>query len=276
LWLDDKELISASLVVSGAETVTHYFLYPDNGPPYNRLEVDISSNSAFTLANTHQKAISITGVYGYTLDLLPIGTLSADITSSDMSISVSNGAACGVGDLLVVGTEYVLVTERSWLTTGQLLQTPLSANSANTVVAVVTGSAFNQGETILIDGEVCWITAVAGNNLIVRRAWDGTTLATHTGSLIYVSRTLSVLRGVVGSPAASHTTGAQISRWSPPFLLTQRCVAETLAALEQEKSGYARVVGSGDHTQEAKGTGLADIRDLTMTTLGRKMRTRVV
>lgn len=279
LWLDDHELISVSALVSGGVTVpaSDYLLYPDDGPPYDRLEIDRSSSSAFSVGDTGQKATVITGLWGGApLTLADVGALVAAINSSVGALTVLNGALVGIGDLLLIDSEYLLVTDRGWLTSTQTVQTPLTASAANTTVAVTTGSAFSNGEVILLDAETMLIVGVAGNNLIVRRAWDGSALATHSGSTVYVSRTLIVTRGAVGSTAASHLISAPISRWVPPALVHQRAVAETLTAIEQEQSAYARVVGSGEGSAEARGVGLADLRCRVYTAHGRKARHRAV
>lgn len=279
LWLDANELISVSALVSGGVTVppTDYILYPSGGPPYNRIEIDLSGPSAFSTGSTHQNAISITGMYGYTLDLQAIGGLTSAIDSSVAAIGIPNGALVGVGDLLRIGSEFVLVIERGWTDSTQNLQSPaLTASAANTSVAVTDGSDFNVGETVLLDSEKMLITDVAGNSLSVKRTWDGSVLAAHTGSDIYVSRALTVTRPAVGSTATSHLIGAAVNRWVPSPLLTQLNIAETLASIEQEQSAYARVVGSGDAAFEARGVGLLDIRDRACTALGRKGRHRAI
>ena len=70
LWLDEDELISVSALSSGGVTIPSgdYFLRPDTGPPYNRIEIDLASSSAWSSGSTHQQAIAITGVFGYRND----------------------------------------------------------------------------------------------------------------------------------------------------------------------------------------------------------------
>ncbi len=54
-------------------------------------------------------------------------------------------------------------------------------------VDVSSGSAFEVGQTILIESEQMYITGIATNTLTVRRAVNGTTAATHaTGKAIYI------------------------------------------------------------------------------------------
>lgn len=278
IWLDADELVSVTSLVSGGVSIptNSLILYPYSGPPYNRVEIDISTSSTFTVGSTHQNSIVISGVLGYSLTLSSVGGLVAAINDSVTSVTVPNGALVGVGDLIKIGDEYLLVSERGWVDSTQNLQTPLTASAANTTVAVSTGSAFSSGEVVLLDSERMLIVDVAGNNLAVKRAWDGSALAGHSGSDVYVSRLMTVARGVVGSTAASHLITAAIDRWVPPPLLTQLNIAEALNAIEQEQSAYARVVGSGDNAFEARGAGLLDVRDRACTALGRKNRHRAV
>lgn len=279
LWLNDKELVSVTELRSGGVVIGPggFITYPDDGPPFNRIEIDTSTNSSFTTGSTHQKAISITGVFGYTLNLQALGGLVGAIDADDTTVVIGNGSLVGVGDLLVIESEYLQVTGRTWLDSTQTLQSPaLTASAANTSLNVTTGSAFHAGETILLDSEKMLITDVSGNSLSVRRAYDGSVLASHSGSTIYVSRNLTVTRGVNGTTGASHLISTPVSRWVPPSLITQLCIAETINALQQESSAYARVVGTGETAIEARGVGLADLRKRACTTHGRQMRTRAV
>jgi hypothetical protein len=270
-WLDDHELISVESLTRDSELLSSddYTLSPATGPPYNR----ITLSGGGSLAGSD---VIIVGLFGHTLTTQSIGTLVSSINSTVGSLTVSDGSAVGVGDLLIVDSEYLLVTGRSWVDSTQNLQTPLTASVADVGVVVTNGSAFAIGESVLIDAEQCWITDIVLNTLIVRRAWDGTVLAAHSGSDVYVNRGLTVSRGVVGATTATHSSGAAITRWVPPPLITQLCAAETLAALEQEGSAYARVVGSGESAYEARGVGLQDLRDRALTTYGRKCRMRSV
>ena len=69
LWLDANDLISVTTLTSGGTTIasSDYFLEPNQyGPPYSRLEIDLDSSAAFSSGDTHQRAIVVTGLWGYT------------------------------------------------------------------------------------------------------------------------------------------------------------------------------------------------------------------
>lgn len=277
LWLDENEIISVTTLTSGGTTVasSDYFLEPANsGPPYDRVEIDIDSSAAFSTGGTHQRAIVITGLFGYSNDETTVGTIAEALDSSETGVDVDGPTAAqvGVGSVLRVDSERFLVTEKSTLTTGQTLQTPLTDVDNNVTVAVTTGSAYSVGEVILLDSEKMLIVDIAGNNLTVIRAWDGSVLATHTGSTIYGYRTLTVTRGALGTTAASHLTAAPVLRWDVPGPVRELAMAEAINNLEQARAGYARTAGSADNERESKVQGLEALRKSVRRSHGRKGR----
>ena len=276
LWLDQNELISATSVTSGGIALTDYFLEPVNyGPPYNRLEVDLAGQSAFDGGNTFQRDIAITGLYGYADDADPAGTLLSSINATSTAISASDSSLVGVGNLLQVDAERMQVTGSFMISTGQTLQGAMDAYNNIVTVPVIDGTQYAPDEIVLLDAERMLITDIAGNSLIVQRAWDGTVLAPHSGSTIYSPRGYTVTRGAAGTTATSHTAPTPMTTWAVPGPVRNLCIAEAINALEQERSAYARVGGSGDSALAALGGGLADLRQSVYVTYGRKVRTRV-
>jgi hypothetical protein len=280
LWLDSNELISVSSMSSGNTTITsgEYLLRRSDDldePPYTRVELDLNSSAAFGGSST-QQAITITGLYGFRNDESAAGTVVGAVDTSATRLDVTDSSAVGVGSLIRVGTERMTVTAKSQKDTGQDLQTPLGANIGETTVAVGDGSAFSVGEIILLDAERMLITDIAANNLFVKRAWDATTLATHTNSSIYAPRTLTVSRGVLGTTPNSVSNGASVARWDPPGPVRELCIAEALNSLLQTQAGYARTAGSGEGERELKLSGLASLRSSVYRTYGRMARLRVV
>lgn len=288
LWLNQHELASITTLVAGGVTIaaSDYLLYPAGGPPYNRVEIDLDSSAAFASGGTHQQAISIAGVYaGCRLDEADAGQLAEALDASETSVDVTDAAAVGVGDLLRVGSERMLVTGRTMLDSGQNLGGNLTASNANVTVPVSDGTAYHVDEVILVDSERMLIVDIAGNSLTVRRAWDGSVLAAHTaGADIYAPRTLTVERAAAGTTAAAHAGGAAVVRHVPPGPIVALNVGLALAQLLGEQSGYARPEsrsGSGStsdsrrRTQE-HGVGLAALWDAAYAACGRKARVRAV
>jgi hypothetical protein len=278
LWLDADELISVTTLTSGGTAVTDYFLEPQrSGPPYTRIEIDLSGPDSFSVGDTTQRAIAVTGVFGYGSDEDTATTLAASVTSSATTISVPNGYAVGVGDLIRVDTERMLVTERVWTDSTQTLAAGVTASKADVTLAVANGALFTAGERLLIGAERMQILDIAGNTLSVARGIDGTTLATHAlGVTVYASRTLSVTRAAVGTTAASHSSAATVYVHRPPAPVRELVLAETLNSLQQEGSAYARTVGAGEAMRNASGSALAALREQVYGLYGRTMRTRAV
>lgn len=138
------------------------------------------------------------------------------------------------------------------------------------------GTAFRSGETILLDAERIRVVDIAGNNLTLRRAVDGTTLAAHTTATVYALRALTVTRGALGTTAASALTGATVYEWQPPALAGELNLAYAVNILLQRQSGYARTVGEGENQREAAGRGIREIEKEAKSALGRQARTGAV
>lgn len=281
LWLDAWELAAApTSVTTGGVTIplNECFFEPVNsGPPYTYMELNRSTSATFGGGSTPQRDIAITGTWGYNLDNASAGALASAVsTTTGTTISVTNSMAAGVGDLLQIDTEWMLLADKAMTTTGQTLQTALTAKSDDQTVSVGSGAAFSAGEVVLLDAERMLVIDISGNSLTVKRAWDGSTLATHTGSTIYAARSWTVVRGSRGTTAATHLNGAAITRFVPPSLITQLALAEAENHLLQGQSGYARTVGSADNERPISGQSLADIRKLAYQSYGRKGRMRAV
>lgn len=283
LWLNQNDLISATLVTSAGVTVpsTDYYLEPVNsGPPYTHIETRLDRPSAWSAGDTHQRAIAITGLWGYSDDQVPAGALAGAINASTTAVTVTDSSIVGVGHLLTVGAERMTVTGKSLAATGQTLQTPLIAKNNDQQVVVTSGAAFHAGETITLGAERMQVRDITGNTLLVDRAVDGTTLAAHTGTTIYAPRLLTVVRAAAGTTAASALDAAAVTRWAPPGLVHQLAVAEAQNWLLQEQAGYLRTTGGssgGSIGKEATLGALKDLREqVDQSVYARKIRTRAV
>ncbi|MBA4865914.1 hypothetical protein H1V43_32135 [Streptomyces sp. PSKA54] len=287
LWLDDSELISVTTLTSGDTTISaaDFFLEPNrSGPPYNRIEIDLDSSAAFGGGNTHQRDITVTGLFGYRNDETTAGTLAAAISSTTATTASVNGAAAaalGVGSVIRVDSERMLVTGRAMADTGQNLGgSGLTAQANSVTVAVTDGTAFAVDEVLLIDSERMLIVDIAGNNLTVIRAWDGSVLAAHAAGVdIYASRTLTVTRGALGTTAATHSNGATVQRWDPPGPVRDLVIAEVMNRITNEQAGYARTRRTGDstsHDQAKQARDLPALREQVYASHGRKARLRGV
>ena len=275
LWIDRAaELITPTAIVSAGSTVdlSTVRLYPRQGPPYGRVELDRSLGTPWGTAATAQASISITGWWGYRDDEAVAGELAATLDATTTRVDVTDSAAVGVGDFLRLDDERLQVVGKRMLDTGQTLADAIPGTKAETALTVGDGDTFAVGEVLLVDAERMLIVDIAGDTLIARRAWDGSVLAGHTaGATIYAARTLVVDRGQAGTTAATHSAAAQVWRHEVPGPIEELCIGETLVALGREQSGYARVIGAGDAVRGAPG---GDIRDLRETVRSRYRRYR--
>jgi len=293
--LGDNELISLTQVLSGGTDITADVLLrrgdDKQEPPYSAIQVDLSSASAFTGGTTFQQAITISGLFSGDKDtsqVLSGGVLSGAINSSVTTCvinPVSGYYTVGTGSLLLIGTERLLTTDRRMsAVSGQTITGNVTAEQSSKLIGVTSGAAFAADEIILINAERMRIDDIAGNNLIVSRAWDGTALAAHTsGDAVYAMRTFTVTRGALGSTAASHSDAVSVYVHDYPPLVNELCVAETVVLLQQNAGGYTQAISavapsfSGFRAnrpaqKEVIGQGLEDIRDRCWRAHGRKGR----
>jgi hypothetical protein len=290
LWLGANELVSVATLTSGGVVIppSAYFARRSDNleePPYTHIEISLDSSATFGGGVTTQRDISVAGVFGYTAAERTAGALAGALNSSQATVDVTDSAAIGVGHLIRVETERMLVTDRGMLDTGQNLAGNLTASMAEVTVPVANGTAYGIDEVILIDAERMLIVDIAGNNLIVKRQWDGSTLAAHTtGADVYASRRLTVERAAQGTTAASHGSGTAIARHTPPGLIRDLCVAEALDQMLQEPAGYARAGSVQDNSHNSisvsnirsskyqLGLGIDGLRDRAYAAFGRKAR----
>jgi hypothetical protein len=280
LWLDANALISVSVLTSGGVTITaaDYFLEPQAyGPPYDRIELGRGTSAAFDYTNgTPQRAVAVTGLWGQGDYREVAGALDGAINDSVTTLTVTDGSKVGVGDHLAIGDERMIVTAKSWTDSGQDIGADLAASEAARAVTVSTGSEYTAGELLLVDSERLLILDVAGNNLTVQRAADGSVLAAHTtGAGVYARRGCTVERGARGSTAVSHLDAAAVERHLVPGDVRELTIASAVTSLLSGRAGYTREYGpQGSGTK--LGIGLPDLRERVQGNYGRQCRTRVV
>lgn len=262
-WLNrDLQSLTSVTVDDTAQTVADLDLYPSHyGPPYSWLGAMGSE-------------VVVVGVWGYSNDTVPAGALAEDLDGSETGVDITDSSLIGVGDLITVDSERMVVTEKSLADTTADLAADLTADNSDVSATVDDGSLVNAGETITIDSERMFVESISSNTLTVIRAYDGSVLATHDGTStpasVYASRTLTVERGAAGSTAATHSDTTSITKNYPPPQITALCLAEAEVQFAQERAQYARTVGSGDGEREAAGKGLADARSQASSLMRRR------
>lgn len=303
LWLNQFELAAQpTLFESGFYTASPVVFPPgsyicgpvNSGPPFTYIDLRRDQNYSFGNNTTPQNDIAITGSFGFWTKTSPVGTLAAamtDTTGTTVQSSVASGAGPGVGDVLNIDSEKMIIQDASYVSSGVLSSSGCTtASAADNTLGVPSGPAFNVGETLILDSETMLIVNILGNNLVMKRAWEGSVLSTHsTGVTIYVRRSLTVLRGALGTTAATHSVNAPMSINTVPALVKQLAVAEALVGTVQEPGGYTSgttansrandVYGGTTHAQVREpipGVGIAGLRDHVYTLYGRKARSRVI
>jgi hypothetical protein len=271
LWLDQHELISVTTLTAGGVVIApgDFLLRPDDGPPFTHIELDLSSRASFAAGSTHQRAISINGVFGHSADEAPAGALEAAVAdTTGTTVDVTDSATTGVGTILRCETERMIVTGRGMLDTGQNLQAALTASHADTALTAQDGTGYTVGEVLLLDAERMLLVDIAG---------DRSVLGAHSiGADIYAPRRLTVQRGALGTAATTHPDTTALTRHIPPGPIVVYTLALAINTVLQETAGYARTIGSAENEQEAAGRGLRSARAEAWKTYARKARMRAV
>lgn len=286
IWLDRAELadisVTVPVVTTGGDLIPAANIlwgHPRYSPPYTYLELDRSTSSSFGHGGTPQRDVAITGAFGFDLRTAPAGALAAAVSdTTSATVTLTNGAVAGVGDTLVVDAERMLVTEKASVTSGQTQQGSgcTTASNADNALGVTDGTQYAMNEVLTLDSERLLVLDIVGNNLTVKRAWDGTVLALHSGATVYAIRRLTVTRGAFGTTAATHLISTPASKALVPSLIQELAVAEAAVMVVQEMGAYAGVQGSGDNAVSRIGQGLPDLRKRALAAYGRKARTRTV
>lgn len=281
LWLDDNELISdetTTTIVTGGVTLGSgdFFLEPANNPakgkPFNCVEINLAGPGSFQVGSTYQRNIAITGLFGYSDDSIFAGTTVGTFTElNNQATFVAD--TVGVGSVLEINGERCITTDRGLADTGRTLTADLDAKASTTLVQT-DGSTIYAGEIITIDAEDMWVVSVAGNDLVVKRAWNGSVLATHSGASIFSARLFNLLRGQLGTTAAEHDAGSTWNVWVPPGPVHDLCVGEALIKFGNQQSGYASDGGGSDGSSR-KTLSIDDLRLDAWAQYGRKGRQRV-
>lgn len=270
LWLEGNEIISLETLVAGGETISGSDVFLRRGddidePPYDSIELNQSSAAVFQSGQTDQRALAITGVFGDkdTDTSIPSALLGGNINGSVTTLVLNPATGVynvGVGSIVLIGTERVVTTDRRMSDSGINTAGTLDDLQSAELLAVGSGSAFAVGEIILVDAERMRINDIAGNNLIVDRAWDGTTLADHASGVdVYAARTFTVKRGALGSTAASHSTSDNTYAHEFPGLIDELTVAIATVLLQQNAAGYTSEMGSGQSKTDTPGVGLPSL-----------------
>jgi len=261
LWLD-QDLLSVTTLQSEAQNTTpttisssDFYLEPNNqGPPYDRIEIDLSSTAAYQSGDTPQRSISVAGSWGYTSTTRSGGTVASGLDSdSTVTTAVcSDASRIGVGDTLLIQSEQIFVSERSFAALdSKLINGALTSNQSEVTITVDSSHGIVAAEVIRVNSEQMYVVSVATNDLTVIRAYNGSVLAAHNDdTAIHINRTLTIERGVNGTTAATHADATSNTPYEPPMDIQSLAIGETLAMVAQEEAQWGRTVGPGDSAKD--------------------------
>lgn len=282
LRLEYNEAITVTAVTANGTAVTGWTLEPnDTGPPYTRIEMP-ADGAGFTYGSTPQRNIAVTGLFGYTDEQTPLGSLTAELADTDTTLntpsSLDFAAQIGVGTTLIIETERITVTGKAFAASPETITGNLTASAAETTVPVSSAFGIRPRSMIEVDGERMKVASVSGSNLIVKRAVDGSVLAAHaSGTTFHVPRALTLARGAHGTTAATHATSTAVTKWVPPGAIERLCTAAAIDGYEQERTGHAETAGTGETQTSDRGRGLPGLWTDTARHYSRvKTRTRSI
>jgi hypothetical protein len=117
LWVEEDLLSVTTLQVMATGqnasplTLTHLFLEPQQwGPPYNRIEVDLSYGDVYQSGPTPQRSVSVTGQWGYSNATVSAGAETGLTTATATTLTASVPSLIDTGDVLLVDTEALYVS----------------------------------------------------------------------------------------------------------------------------------------------------------------------
>lgn len=286
IWFDEWEIaditVNVPVVTSGGVPIPASacnFEPINDGPPYSYLELRRDLSYSFGNGPTPQRDVAIAATYGHWTKTTAAGQLAAAMTdTTGTTATVTNAAAVGVGNLITVDSERMLVADRAMVTTGQTQQgSGVSTAHVNDVaLQVPDGTQIHVGEVLQLDSERMLAVDVTGNVATVKRQWDGTVLAAHTGATVFAARLLTVERAAYGTTAATHLNAAAVGVGLIPAGVRNWTTGLAVVDVVQKTGGYTTVQGSGPGSIVKVGAGLPALADAAMAKYGRKSRQRAV
>lgn len=175
----------------------------------------IVSPTTVTAYGATDRATSETLTEGYANDFFLMPYNSTPKTILKLNEDTTKGLDAGQQTLAILGT---------WgYTADTVLVTTSDAIGSTTATSASVTSATNLGpaQTILIDSEQLYITAISGNTLTAERGVNGTTAATHSG-------------------------GASLYRYDYPELVVQACLDLSKIVFRDRDLGAVTTIGSGE------------------------------
>lgn len=246
LFMGDQFLWRLESVTSDGESIptTDVVALPVNtGPPFTRLEL---TENVFSAADAEAVSVEIIGDWGASLDIEPVTTVASDAAVDADTVHLTGTQAVSVGSVLVVGSEWLIVSDQQFTATTSATVGALADKASVNTINVTDGSLFEPGERAALGGEIIEIRRVVGNVLHVARAVDGSKIEAHPdATTIWKPSFYTIQRGALGSEAASLTSGDPVNVWRPPATIRQLAIAETLQALQLNNRAWQKPAKGG-------------------------------
>jgi hypothetical protein len=173
------------------------------------------STTTVTAYDDTDRGASTVLTEGYNADFWLMPYNSTPKTIFKLNEDTSNTLDSGQQTLSILG---------SWGYTADTISvTTADAISSTTATSISVTSATDLGpaQTVLIDSEQLYVTAISGNTLTVQRGVNGTTAATHSG-------------------------GAALTRYDYPELVAQACLDIAKLTFRNRDMGSGGSIGSGE------------------------------
>ena len=152
---------------------------------------------------------------GYANDFFLMPYNSAPKTIFKLNEDTSNTLDSGQQTLTILG-EWGYTSDTLTVTTADAI-----TSTTATSISVTSATDLGPGQTILIDSEQLYITAISGNTLTVERGVNGTTAVTHSG-------------------------GAGLTRYDYPELVVQACLDIAKLTFRNRDLGSVSTIGGGE------------------------------
>jgi hypothetical protein len=242
-------LLSVTSITNFGVTLsgTDYILQPDGRHwkkgPYSSIDLyDLGTQRVWS---DYDRGVCVTGKWGMYDETVSVPVTAVSQLIGDTNIVVSDGSQVSPGMVLLLESEWELVTGTGAATAGV---TTLSAGIDDTVeeIGVANGALVKTGEMVQVDFERMKILDISGNTLLVARGINGTKRASHVISApVNVFRTYSVTRGANGSTAAGHSSAA-VSRQVAPADVNYLCRQIAALMIRKAQTGYVGRAGNDE------------------------------
>ena len=173
------------------------------------------SSTTVTAYGATDRATSETLTEGYANDFWLIPYNFAPKTILKLNEDTTKGLDAGQQTLSILGS-WGYTSDTVSVTTSDLI-----GSTTATSISVTSAADLGPAQTILIDTEQLYVTAISGN-------------------------TLTVERGVNGSTADTHSGGASLYRYDYPELVVQACLDLSKIVFRDRDLGAVTAIGSGE------------------------------